>query len=167
MSITLDKAMDPSTLVADEMNGEPLTPRLGFPARAVVPGWYAMAPVKWLSQIVVLRQPFQGWFRARAYAYISEGEAVGAPHRPATAIRVKSLITWPEEGQTLTVGSQRIRGVARSGAARVTRVEINIGGLSEPRDEETWHPAVLTDSASPYEWTHWNARGTFTAPGSM
>ena len=165
MSIALDKAMDPATIIADEMNGKPLTPRHGFPARAVVPGWYAMASVKWLSRIVVLRQPFEGYFRARAYAYIAEGEAAAARHPPVTAIRVKSLITWPNEGQVLSPGTHRIRGVAWSGAARIERVEVSVGGFSESREEETWHPAELTERGSPYDWTHWECTRDLHRPG--
>ena len=156
MSVPLPKAMDRDTLIVDEMNGEPLTPRHGFPARAVVPGWYGMASVKWLTRINVLRQPFRGYFQARAYAFIPEGESAEAFHRPATTVRVKSLVTWPKEGQVLPVGTHRIRGVAWSGAGRVSRVDVSVGGLSERLEEETWHSAVLTESGARYTWTHWD-----------
>jgi len=165
MSITLEKAMDPATILADEMNGAPLAPRHGFPVRAIVPGWYGMASVKWLSRIVVLRQPFQGYFRTRAYAIIPEGEGADAPHRPVTAVRVKSLVTWPKEGSVLVVGDHRIRGVAWSGAGRITRVEVSVGGLKESLEEETWHPAELHAADSDHAWAHWEHRRKISRPG--
>jgi DMSO/TMAO reductase YedYZ molybdopterin-dependent catalytic subunit len=155
MSITTEKAMDPDTLLVDEMNGNPLSPRHGFPLRAIVPGWYGMASVKWLSRIVVLHRPFDGYFRTRAYAFIPEGEAADAPHRPVSAVRVKSLVTWPKEGSVLSTGLHRIRGVAWSGVGRIVRVEVSVGGMKDPLEEETWHSAVLTDADSPYSWSHW------------
>jgi len=165
MSVTLEKARDPETLIADEMNGEPLTPRHGFPVRAVVPGWYGMASVKWLSRIVVLRHPFRGYFRARAYAFIMEGEKAEALHRPVTTVRVKSLITSPKEGQILDEGVHRIRGVAWSGAGGIARVEVSVGGLSESLEEETWHAATLREEASPHAWTHWEFSCSLSRPG--
>lgn len=165
MSVSLPKAQDPDTLIADEMNGEPLTPRHGFPVRAIVPGWYGMASVKWLSRVVVLRHPFRGYFRARAYAFIPEGESAEASHRPVTTVRVKSLITWPKEGLILDPGLHPIHGVAWSGAARITRVEVSVGGLSESLEEETWQAATLTEEASPLTWTHWECPVRIERPG--
>jgi DMSO/TMAO reductase YedYZ molybdopterin-dependent catalytic subunit len=165
MSITLDKAIDPDTLLVDEMNGRPLAPRHGFPVRAIVPGWYGMASVKWLSRIVVLRHPYQGYFRARAYAYIPEGEAAEAPHRPVTTVRVKSLVTWPKEGSVLKPGPHRIRGVAWSGVGRIARIEVSVGGLRESLEEETWHPATIVGAEAPHTWTHWEYRREIRRPG--
>ncbi len=165
MSITADKALDPDTLLVDEMNGQPLSARHGFPLRAIVPGWYGMASVKWLSRIVVLQQPFEGYFRTRAYAFISEGESAEARHRPVTSVRVKSLVTWPKEGSVLAPGAHRIRGVAWSGVGRIARVEVSIGGLRESLEEETWLPAVLSEPESRHAWTHWEFARELTRPG--
>ena len=46
------------------MNGAPLLPQHGFPLRLVVPGWYGMQNVKWLSGITVLEEPFDGYQNA-------------------------------------------------------------------------------------------------------
>lgn len=167
MSIPVAKAGHRDTLVVTEMNGRPLTARHGFPARVVVPGWYGMASVKWLDRVVVLREPFRGHFRSRAYAFIPEGEAAEAVHRPVTEVRVKSLTTWPKEGAVLVVGAHRLRGVAWSGAARIVRVEVSLGGLSDPHEETSWHAATFSPSEAeaPWSWTHWEYEGEFTRPG--
>jgi len=127
MSIPMEKALDSETLLADQMNGEPLSPNHGFPLRAIVPGWYGMSSVKWLKRITVMDQPFVGYYQSRAYVYISEGDSAGSAKTPATSIRVKSLITWPREGQRLSPGVHSLRGVAWSGTGRIVRVEVNVG----------------------------------------
>ncbi len=165
MSITLSKALDDDTLVALEMNGAPLSRRHGFPARVVVPDWYGMASVKWVTRVVVLPEAFQGHFRTRAYAYIAEGDSAESEKRPVTTVRVKSLITWPKDGAVLPPGPLRLRGVAWSGHGRIVRVDVNLGGLGGPREEETWHPAVLLPAESPHSWTHWEFEGHAARPG--
>ena len=51
------------------MNGTPLTPSHGFPLRAIVPGWYGMAAIKWLQRIVVTERPFQGYYQTVDYGF--------------------------------------------------------------------------------------------------
>ena len=63
-SLPLQKALHPDTLLAYEMNGDVLTSSHGFPLRLMVPRWYGMASVKWLTRINVLNQPFDGFFKA-------------------------------------------------------------------------------------------------------
>ena len=67
-SVPLGKAQD-DVLLAYAMNGEALTPQHGFPLRAIVPGWYGMASVKWLTEIHVTQTPFQGFFQTLDYSY--------------------------------------------------------------------------------------------------
>ena len=61
MSLPMDKALHPDTLLTYDMNGESLSPEHGYPLRAVVPGWFGMTAVKWLTGIQVLSQPFWGF----------------------------------------------------------------------------------------------------------
>ena len=64
--------MGNEVLIAYEMNGEPLQPAHGYPVRLIVPGWYAMASVKWLTRIEVLEEPYQGFFQKRRYVLIND-----------------------------------------------------------------------------------------------
>ncbi len=66
-SIPIDKAMDPDTIVATEMNGLPLAPEHGYPARALVPGWIGSASIKWLTEIRVMTHEFEGYYMDSAY----------------------------------------------------------------------------------------------------
>jgi DMSO/TMAO reductase YedYZ molybdopterin-dependent catalytic subunit len=59
-SLPWNKAIQPDVLITYQMNGRDLPPDHGYPVRAIVPGYYAMASVKWLTGIHVIREPFQG-----------------------------------------------------------------------------------------------------------
>src|SRR6266699_5890756 len=60
-SIPRTRAMEPDVLIAYQMNGQDLTLDHGYPVRAIVPGHYGMASVKWLTDIIAATQPFQGY----------------------------------------------------------------------------------------------------------
>ena len=65
-SLTLEEALGGDVLLAYGMNGRPLLPQHGFPLRLVVPGWYGMTSVKWLTRINVVPKPFTGYQQAHA-----------------------------------------------------------------------------------------------------
>jgi DMSO/TMAO reductase YedYZ molybdopterin-dependent catalytic subunit len=78
-SIPRTKAMESNVLIAYQMNGRDLTPDHGYPLRAIVPGHYGMASVKWLTDIVATTQPFQGYWQTSDYGYWDDSE--GTPVR--------------------------------------------------------------------------------------
>src|SRR5207244_12513639 len=115
-SLTLDEARSSEALLAYAMNGEPLPIQHGYPLRLIVPGWYAVTSVKWLSDIEVVDEPFEGFFQTEKYVY--EWERDGAIVRePVRLQQVRSIITEPAAGQDVAVGDLVVRGVAWSGAA--------------------------------------------------
>ena len=98
-SLPLAVALNSDTLLAWEMNGQPLTADHGFPMRLVVPGWYAMASVKWLSQVTLLTQPRRSFFQHEHYVYVEEE---GLPDgEPVRHIRPRSLIVSPAQESVL------------------------------------------------------------------
>lgn len=143
-------AFDPDTLLAWEMNGEPLTAEHGHPLRLVVPSWYGMASVKWLVRITALPEPFDGHFQTRRYTYFEEE---GTPHRtPCTTKRVRAVISRPVAGQRIPRAPVAVTGGAWSGAGRVVRVEVSAD------DGRSWEEAVLEEppgrhAAAPWRWT--------------
>ena len=66
-SMPREKALSPEPLLAYAYNDEPLTRHQGFPLRLIVPGWYGVANVKWLSDIIVQQDPYLGKYQARWY----------------------------------------------------------------------------------------------------
>jgi DMSO/TMAO reductase YedYZ molybdopterin-dependent catalytic subunit len=129
------------------MNGQPLPARHGAPLRLIVPGWYAVASVKWLTDIEVVPEPFDGYFQTSHYVYewSPDGRTVREPVRLQ---QVRALITSPAAGQEVARDSLAVRGVAWSGAAPIARVEVSVaGGL--------WRQARLAGVPAPHGWQQW------------
>ncbi len=158
-SLPLWKALEPHTIIALQMNGKPLPREHGYPARLIVPGWYAMASVKWLKRVGVSSRPFKGFFQTVKYVY--EGQVNDKTVRePVTELRVKSLITSPADGEMLVKRRQSIRGVTWSGSGRIVRLEVEVG---RKRLASRLLPSIGRFSWSPWKisWTPVRS-GTFT-----
>lgn len=146
-SLPLDVALHPDTLLAYQVTGETLPRIHGFPLRLVVPGWYGMASVKWLTEIKLIDKPFKGFYQAERYVY----EWTDKPDTkiPVTQMRVKSLITEPLDGEDLRRGKIVVKGIAWTGEARVKKVEVSTdGGLS-------WDVAYTVTRSGLYGWSQW------------
>ncbi len=144
-SLPLDKAHHPDTIVAYQMNGGPLPAAHGGPVRLLVPGWYGMASVKWLTRITALTEPFAGFYQRERYVYDRPGAAV----QPVREMLVKSLITYPAAGDVLPPGNVQVTGYAWSGVGAIASVEVSIDGAG------AWQPARLLGEAAPYTWQAW------------
>lgn len=159
MSLPLEKALHPDTLLAYEMNGEALSPEHGYPLRVMAPGWYGMTSVKWLVSIQVLQRPFEGYHQTVYYVFDPEGAADGSPKERVTSLRLKSLIIWPTRGLALPPGSHSICGVAWSGQGPVSRVEVTTD------NGRSWCPAEVEGSLSSYAWQQWKFAWNVDQPG--
>jgi DMSO/TMAO reductase YedYZ molybdopterin-dependent catalytic subunit len=147
-SIPLAKAMD-GVLLAYKMNDVDLPPEHGFPVRAIVPGWYAMASIKWLQRIIVTDQPFTGYYQTLDYAYWKRrGEL--AELVPLAEIQIKAEIARPIEGETVPANSNvRIHGAAWTSDGEITKVEVSTDGGA------SWNKAKLIDKAVAHAWRLW------------
>lgn len=164
-TITVEKAMDPDTLLAYEMNGQPLTQEHGFPLRVIAPGWAGDSWVKWLQHVEVLDHEFEGFWMKTAYRHPSHPVAPGATVDPSemipvTDLGVKSVIATPGDGWARP-GQVRISGTAWSNSSPVTGVEVSVDGGT------TWKPAKLGKDRSRYGWRLWEldwkaAEGKYT-----
>jgi DMSO/TMAO reductase YedYZ molybdopterin-dependent catalytic subunit len=142
------KALHRDTLLALRMNGEPLTPSHGFPVRLLVPGWYGVASVKWLTKIDVMRVPFGGYFQTVKYTIKRDG-AGGLETTPLGEMAIKSEIVRPFAGEALGLGKQRVFGLAWAGEEPVAKVELSTDG------GETWNETELLGPWAPYSWMMW------------
>jgi DMSO/TMAO reductase YedYZ molybdopterin-dependent catalytic subunit len=138
-------AMQPDVLLVYAMNGASLTAEHGAPLRVLVPGWYGMSAVKWLSRIEALDRPLEAHYQTRQYRYYRPGTDEAPPVR---TMRIKSLITSPEAGAIVPTGPVEVSGLAWCGDAAVARVEISA-------DAGPWQPAELLGQALPYTWRQW------------
>jgi len=163
-SIPLEKALHPDTLLATHMNGARLSIYHGFPVRALVAGWLGAASVKWLTEIRVLRDEFDGNFMKPAYRMPSRPVAPGAEvsadaTEVITALPVKSIIARPSDGAHLKLAPLRIVGAAWAGEQSIVRVDISTDGGS------SWQTAGLSGHAAPYAWRLWERVWQPPGPG--
>lgn len=147
-SVPLDKALD-DVLLAFAMNGEPLTPAHGFPLRAIVPGWYGMAAIKWLQRIVVTDRPFNGYYQTVDYAFWKKGND-GATLVPITEMQVKAAIARPGINEVIAAGTKyRVTGAAWTATAEIVKVELSTDG------GKSWQGASLGEEKASHSWRLW------------
>lgn len=155
-SISLVKAAD--VVIALRMNGDELPPDHGFPVRAIVPGHYGMASVKWLTGIRVLAQPFTGYWQTSDYGYWDYDESGNPVRRALGAMPVKSAIARPRTREIIAAGSAyRIAGAAWGGDAPLQTMEVSTD------DGATWQQAIFDDEAKPFVWRRWHLDWTVPA----
>ncbi|HEX5850980.1 MAG TPA: sulfite oxidase [Rubrobacter sp.] len=145
--LPLWKALGEDTILATGMNGQPLPPDHGFPARLVVPGWAAVASVKWVGRIVVSDRPlFSPWNTAK---YVMTGGRWGSRREPISVQVPKSAIElpWPA---VLRRGRNTITGRSWSGGAAIDRVEYAVDG------DTRWRPARIEGPNLPGAWARWS-----------
>ena len=151
-SLPLADAMRDEVLVAYAINGQPLPPQHGFPARLVVPGWYGMTHVKWLRSITVVDEPFRGWQQGVAYHLRQSDED---PGRPVTRMLPRALMVPPGIPDFLTRsrivdrGRCVLEGRAWSGWGVIERVEVSADGGSR------WEDSELGPAPSAHAWRGW------------
>jgi DMSO/TMAO reductase YedYZ molybdopterin-dependent catalytic subunit len=146
-ALNREQAFSPEILVAWALNGEPLTKHQGSPLRLVVPGWYGVANVKWLTQVHVQDETYLGRFQARWYRTL-RGEMIDGEMKwketAVTRMRLKSVIARVTTNGT----SHTAHGFAlNNGQVPIKSVEIKV-------DEGAWQPATLdkTTMANKYSW---------------
>ncbi|MBI3880759.1 MAG: sulfite oxidase [Verrucomicrobia bacterium] len=149
-SIPLAKAFTSDVLLVHTMNGQPLAPSHGFPLRAVVPGWYGMASVKWLQRIVLVDRPFRGYFKTADYTYWEQRPGLPMQLLPVTENEAKAQIARPAPRELVPADSiYRVHGAAWAGEATVTQVQVSTDGGA------TWEKANLLSTPVPHAWQFW------------
>lgn len=150
-SLTPREAAELDVMLVWGMNGQPLLPQHGAPLRLIVPGWYGMASVKWLTRIEALTERYQGFQQVRTYRirYFED-----YPGRPVNTIKVKSLMRppgvpdWITRQRWLEPGPVTLEGRAWSGnGVPVEKVEVRLDGA--------WREAEVAPPRGRYAWSRW------------
>jgi len=154
-ALPIAQALDPDVLLVHTMNGVPLPIQHGAPLRLVVPGWYGMAHVKWLTRITVLDEEFRGYQNATTYRIKQDPDDLG---EPVTRILPRALLVPPgfPDFQTririVERGVHLLTGRAWSGHAPVVAVDVSCDGGA------TWDAAELGPQVGRYAWRGWRWR---------
>ncbi|HUR33471.1 MAG TPA: molybdopterin-dependent oxidoreductase [Vicinamibacterales bacterium] len=144
-SLNREQALSGEPFLAWALNGQPLTVHQGSPLRLLVPGWYGVANVKWLSNIHVQSEPYMGKFQTRWYRTLRE-ENIGGVSMPketgVTKMRLKSVIA-----RVTTNGrSHKVTGYVLNDGTPIRSVEVQVDGGA-------WQKATLSpDTSSTYSW---------------
>ena len=162
-SLALTDADEADVLLAYELNGAPLPPQHGFPLRLLVPGWYGMTNVKWLTRITLTSEPFTGYQQARGYRLRQTDDDEG---EPLSRIHPRALMVPPgipdfmTRERTMRTGAVTIEGRAWSGLAPVASVEVSTDGGS------TWQDAQLDPpELGRWAWRRWRYVWDAAEPG--
>ncbi|MBA2488623.1 MAG: molybdopterin-dependent oxidoreductase [Chloroflexi bacterium] len=146
-TFAIDKAMEPTTLVAYEMNGEPLPRRHGYPVRLIVPGLFGEKSIKWLTEVELVDRDVLGFYETQGWG-------------PGFVIPTRSRFYGPDLRQPISVGQPvRLNGTAFGGDRGVAAVEVSVD------DGSTWQPAQLDYPGSRLSWALWSFEWTPTAAG--
>ena len=164
-NLPLDKALDPDTLLAYDMNGEALPVAHGFPLRVIVPGWEGAYSVKWLTNIRVSDREHDGAFVQGGYRYprrpVAPGATVSAADmEPLKGMVVKSVITSPSNVRSMAAGAIRVTGFAWAGEDEVAGVDVSTDG------GRTWQAARLGADRARWAWRQFEHAWRPAAPGS-
>jgi DMSO/TMAO reductase YedYZ molybdopterin-dependent catalytic subunit len=145
-SIPIEFAMRQQTMLAYQMNGEPLPSKHGFPVRLLTPGKYGMKHPKWIIEIQLLEEEQLGFWQQRGWSQVATMNTV-------------SRIDVPGRGRIVPPGDLLVQGVAFSGDRGISKVEIS-------KDQgKTWDEATLKPPLSPYTWVLWEYTWTNAPPG--
>ncbi len=137
----LEKAMEPATLIAFEMNSEPLPDRHGFPARAIVPGYFGEKHVKWITRIEVADAKAKGFYETQGWG-------------PDFIVPTRSRIDVPDNGAWIKIAEVAngiaVRGVAFGGDRGISKVEMSFD------DGKSWTDAKLDYPGTKLTWALWS-----------
>jgi DMSO/TMAO reductase YedYZ molybdopterin-dependent catalytic subunit len=157
-SLSREKALSPEPMLAYALNGEPLTKHQGSPLRLLVPGWYGVANVKWLSHIHLQEDQYLGKYQARWYRTL-RGEMIDGEMRwkesAVTHMQLKSFVA-----RVTRAGNQhKVLGVILNDGTPIKSVEVKV-------DDGQWQPATLDPATnSKYSWKLFTYTWTGVTPG--
>ncbi|MDA1369225.1 MAG: molybdopterin-dependent oxidoreductase [Proteobacteria bacterium] len=156
-SLSIPDAMRPENMLAFEMNGEPLPHYHGKPVRLLVPGWYGVANVKWLTQIHVQNTRYMGRFMGRDYVTLKKTNVGGTERwveNSVTTMNLKSAIVRVVESG----GQYRIQGFVLNDGTPLQSVEVKV-------DDGPWQRAEMNPRNTKYSWKLFSYNWNSPAPG--
>ena len=151
VGIPIEKSQMEGTILAYDMNYAPLTPKHGFPVRAIVPGLYGMMNPKWLTEIELVDSVYEGYWQRLGWRNNAEdntGSTVLIPGQAPARQRFRKL----DETEDTSYGDKvPIAGIAFAGNRGISKVEVSTDGGT------TWKTARIKDPLSQYTWVLWTA----------
>jgi DMSO/TMAO reductase YedYZ molybdopterin-dependent catalytic subunit len=157
-SVYVQDALHPEAILAYHLNGQPLPAKNGFPLRLILPGWYGMTQIKWLSRIQVIDRRYEGQHQVRNYLSLRAVETPEGPiwlDQSISKTNMKSVVARV----TRRGGDFRISGPAWGGQVPIQAVEVQVDG-------GPWQRATIDDRRGPYAWLLWSLTVKGLTPGT-
>jgi DMSO/TMAO reductase YedYZ molybdopterin-dependent catalytic subunit len=151
VGIPIEKSQMEGTILAYDMNYAPLTPKHGFPVRAIVPGLYGMMNPKWITEIELVDSVYEGYWQRLGWRNNAEdntGSTILIPDHAPARQRFRKL---DETEDSSYGGKVPIAGIAFAGNRGISKVEVSTDGGT------TWKTAQIKDPLSQYTWVLWTA----------
>lgn len=151
VGIPIERSQMEGTILAYDMNYAPLTPKHGFPVRAIVPGLYGMMNPKWLTEIELVDKVYEGYWQRLGWTNNAEdntGSSILIPGQATARQRFRKL---DETEDTSYGGKAPIAGIAYAGDRGISKIEVSTDGGT------TWKTAQIKDPLSQYTWVLWTA----------
>jgi len=161
-SVFVQDVVTSDAILATHMNGVPLPVEHGFPLRLILPGWYGMAQIKWLTRIEFIDRRYEGPHMSRNYHTLHALPAAGGePLVLETSIsrtRLKSVIARVTRRRRAGGWTYRVIGATWGGAHRIERVEVSV-------DRGPWRAARIDERAEQHAWRLFSLDGVELSPG--
>jgi DMSO/TMAO reductase YedYZ molybdopterin-dependent catalytic subunit len=160
-SVYVQDALGPDALIAFHLNGQPLPAKNGFPLRLILPGWYGMTQVKWLSRIEVIDRRYEGQHQVRNYLSLRAIETADGPlwlDQSISRTHLKSVVARVVRVPAGASWEYRISGPAWGSQVAIDRVEVRI-------DDGPWQRATLDEPKGRYAWRLWSLTVRNLPPG--
>ena len=145
-SVPLSRALEDDVLLATTMNGVPLPPDHGYPARVIVPGIYGMKHVKWLTGLELVNDDYKGYWQQQSWS-------------DTALVKLSSRIDVPGDRELITTPHCTIKGIAFNGRRAIQRIEVSTDA------GKTWTTGTLLPKRSPQTWTPWSYQWPIPASG--
>lgn len=143
-AVPLELGLNPQSLLAFEMNGEPLPVEHGAPLRVIWPGRYGMKQPKWIERITAIDDHYLGYWESQGWS----NDALVLPN---------ARIDTPGDGDVVKARGLQVRGVAfADGNDGIAKIEVSYD------DGKTWQETTLVRGSNPFVWTNWNWQGDVT-----
>ena len=145
-SFPFARAIENDVLLATKMNGVPLPPDHGFPARVIVPGIYGMKNVKWLTGLELVNYDYKGHWQRQSWS----DEAL---------VKLSSRIDLPGDRETITTPRYTMKGIAFNGRHKIEKIQVSTDNGNH------WTEGKVLPKLSPYTWTPWTYEWNIPKPG--
>ena len=148
VGIPIERSQMEGTILAYDMNYTPLTPKHGFPVRAIVPGLYGMMNPKWITEIELVDKVYEGYWQRLGWANNAEdktGSSILIPGQAPARQRFRKL---DETGAPAYESKVPIAGIAFAGDRGIAKIEVSTDGGT------TWKTAQVKDPLSQYTWVY-------------